>query len=173
MSVFLALDLDEPVRAEVTHLVETHRATVDASWLRADKHHLTLVFLGNPTADQVDGFAPRFEAVARAHRPFSLRLSGAGTFVTARAPAVLWLGVDGELAALRALQRDAAEGLGEPREYVPHVTLGRAHTPGAFDALAHTLASFGTRTFDVTRLSLFESTHHQYRVLRTFSLTAA
>lgn len=171
MSVFLAVDLSDEVRAQLTHLIETHRRSRDAKWLRPDKLHLTLVFLGNPKAEAITGFIPRIEALATGRRPFSLELRGAGVFITARAPSVLWLGVAGELEALRALQHDAAQSLGdERREYVPHVTLGRAHEPGAFDALSTELASFESARFEVRHLTLYESTHHQYRVLHHATL---
>jgi hypothetical protein len=46
---------------------------------------------------------------------------------------------------------------------VPHVTLGRAHAPGAFDGVASELAAFQSVRFAVRRLVLIESTHHSFR----------
>jgi 2'-5' RNA ligase len=169
MSVFLALDLDDAVRARVTSLIDEHRAALSAKWLRADKLHVTLVFLGNATPQQVDTFVPRIDALAWGRAPFSLRLQGAGTFVTARAPSVLWLGVEGQLDALAALHHEATESLGggpeRDREWAPHLTLARAKQPSAFDALQASLRDFVTPQFQVRHVSLYESTHDQYRVL--------
>lgn len=175
MSVFLAIDLAPEPRAQVTTLIETHRGTVEAKWLRTDKLHLTLVFLGNATADQVAGFQPKLEALVEGRSGFSLRLRGAGTFVTARAPSVLWLGVHGDLAALEQLQREAVTALvgGEDRVYVPHVTLARAQQPGAFDGLARELETFQSAEFTVETLTIFESTHHHYRALSQHPFTPA
>ena len=167
MSVFLALDLDEPTRAQLCALIETHRGTVGAKWLRPDKLHLTLVFLGNATADQVAAFTPKLEALATGRRPFSLRLQGAGTFVTARAPSVLWLGVQGQLAELAAVQAAAVATLvgREDRVYAPHVTLARSQVAGAFEPLRAQLEGFTSPGFEVNHLTLYESTHHHYRAL--------
>ena len=59
MSFFLAVDLDEPVRAVVAACIERHRAEITAKWLRTDKLHVTLRFLGHPTAAEL----ARHEAV--------------------------------------------------------------------------------------------------------------
>lgn len=101
--------------------------------------------------------------------PFRLHLRAAGTFVTPRAPTVLWLGVEGDLASLAALQRDAASALGSAeRTWVPHVTLARAQQAGAFGELRAALADFTTPTFEVRQVTLYESTHHQYQALHRF-----
>ncbi len=173
MSVFLAIDLDAPVRDQLTHLIETHRATLEAKWLRSDKLHLTLVFLGNATADQVAAFQPKIEALVAGRAPFSLQLRGAGTFVTARAPAVLWLDVQGDLDALRALQHDAVASIGtsEERAYVPHLTLARAKAPDAFEPLRRELADFESARVEVRHVTLYESTHHDYRALSRHDFT--
>lgn len=170
MSVFLALDLDDAVRREVRSLTSAERVSVKGKWLPEEKLHLTLVFLGNPTADQVAALVPRVHALAAESRAFSLHLAGAGTFVTARAPSVLWLGVEGDLTSLAALRARAVAAL-EPRHerrqqpFRPHVTLARAHTELALDPVAASYAHFTSSAFEVTHLTLYESTHHQFRKL--------
>ena len=165
MSVFVAIELDDTVRGEVTALLEAERAALAAKWLPPEKLHLTVVFLGNTLPD-----TGALDALCAGARPFTLELAGSGVFVTERAPAVLWLGVGGELDALHALQQKAAALLGDvPRPYVPHLTLGRAHVPGAFDDAARRLGSFRSARFPVKHLVLFESLHHVFRVLHRVS----
>lgn len=175
MSVFLAVDLDAPARAQVAELIETHRGELPAKWLRTDKLHCTLVFLGNPSADQIAGWVPHLDALVTRHAPFSLRLQGAGTFVTARAPSVLWLGVSGQVAQLEGLYRDALQALGplqhEEREFLPHVTLARARTAGFFEPLSAQLAQFSSPSFEVGHVSLYESSSEVYRVLHQARLS--
>ena len=171
MSVFLAVDLDQPSRDLAQALIETHRANFQAKWLRIDKLHCTLVFLGHPTAEQVAAWVPVIDSLAARHEGFSLRLRGAGMFVTARAPSVLWLGVVGELEKLASLARDATQCLGgEQREFIPHVTLARARTAGAFDSLD--LSGFQSSAFQVGQLSLYESSAEVYRVVHRAPLTS-
>ncbi len=168
MSVFLAVDIDDTARAQAEACATRSRARFEAKWLPPEKLHVTVLFLGNPTPEQVHEWAPLVDALALRHRPFELRLHGAGTFVTTRAPSVLWLGVEGALEALRALQLDAVTTLGqhEPREYRPHLTLARAHTDAFFEPLREELRDFAGTPWRVEGLSLYESTHHRYHVLR-------
>lgn len=176
MSVFLAVDLDEPVRALASEVIERFRPTLDAKWVREDKLHLTLVFLGNPTAAHVETFKPLVDEVASQHAVFSLELGGVGTFGTARAPSVLWLGVKGALESLRSLQADAQRSLVsadlpglEPDEhgrlYAPHVTLARSKHDTAFGAASIALADFSSPPFLVSHVTLYESRSDRYRAL--------
>lgn len=167
MSVFLAVDLDAPARASASAIIETHRANApNAKWLRTDKLHVTVVFLGNPKPDQVAQWIPLIDSLGERHQTFSLRLHGAGTFLTARAPSVLWLGVQGELEKLTALHLDALRTFNvHERPFVPHVTLARSQKDGHFEELAKELATFSTPDFEVCGLSLYESSNHVYRVI--------
>ncbi len=171
MSVFLAVDLDEPTRARAATLIETHRGTVEAAkWLRLDKLHCTVLFLGNPSEEQVAQWLPAVDALAARHHPFSLRLQGAGTFVTARAPSVLWLGVVGEIDALTGLYRDALGVFGgEERAFVPHVTLARARGAEAFSGVSEGLKEFASAEFRIEGLSLYSSSSEVYRVVHRAS----
>lgn len=171
VSVFLAIELPPALRAPVAEQIERHRPQVTASWQRPEKLHVTLVFLGNPTPEVWAEHVERARPIVAATKPFSLHLSGAGTFVTQRAPSVLWLGLGGQLEALNELQRSLASALSsEPRPYVPHLTLGRSQQDGAYEQIATSLQDFRTDSFRVTRLELIESTHHQYRPLVTLPL---
>jgi 2'-5' RNA ligase len=181
VSVFLAIDLDDATRAQAAAIIDTARTRIDARWVRADKLHLTLVFLGNPTPEQVDTFRSDVDAIASRHSAFALSLRGAGTFGTARAPSVLWLGVDGDLEVLTRLQLDAkdtllqydlsgVQPLERERPYAPHVTLARSKAGLPFDALEASLADFSTAPFRASHLTLYESTASEYRPLHRAAL---
>jgi RNA 2',3'-cyclic 3'-phosphodiesterase len=181
VTVFLAIDLDDAVRARAASVIDAARTTVDARWVRADKLHLTLVFLGNPTLAQVGSLTQATDEVARRHRLFTLALSGVGTFGTARAPSVLWLGVGGDLEALRALQSHARTALlladlpgvqpiERERPYAPHVTLARSKDGHPFGDLEASLAGFESPAFSVDHLTLYESTASEYRPLHRVEL---
>ncbi|MDX2014804.1 MAG: RNA 2',3'-cyclic phosphodiesterase [Myxococcaceae bacterium] len=181
MTVFLAIDLDDTARARAADVIERARQRVDARWVRADKLHLTLVFLGNPTGAQVEGLRARASAVAARHGPFELRLAGVGTFGTARAPSVLWLGVAGAVAPLHALQADArahlllddlpgVQPIERERPYAPHVTLARSKEGHPFGDLETSLRAFESAPFQVGHVTLYESTASEYRALHRASL---
>ena len=163
MSFFLALDPDELVRAQVAACIERHRAEVTAKWLRTDKLHLTLLFLGHPSPAELAALQPVVEGIARTTRPFSLSLRGVGFFTTARAPSVLWLGVEGQLPELRALQSAIAPT--DERPFVPHLTLARAQSGGSLERLEPALRDFASPPFVIDHVTLYESTNEHYRAL--------
>jgi RNA 2',3'-cyclic 3'-phosphodiesterase len=163
VSFFLAIDLDERVREEVWQATSPHHARA-AKWLRRDKLHLTLLFLGEPSLEERASLEGRLRPVAGSAAPFTLTLEGAGQFETARAPAVIWLGVAGQREPLFALQRALSQALQLEldRPYVPHVTLARAKA-GVLGEVVTALSAFRSSPFEVTHLTFFESTHEHYR----------
>lgn len=181
MSFFLAIDLDEQVRAEVWNFSTLHhQLPAPAKWLRRDKLHLTLVFLGEPSPEVLSGLDVKVASLAEGVPSFSLQLAHAGLFETARAPSVLWLGVDGELEPLKALQQRLSQGLQADldRPYVPHVTLARSKHPHTFTKLLPVMQAFSSSEFRVKQVTLFHSTESRYQPLwhvplRTFEATAA
>jgi 2'-5' RNA ligase len=70
--------------------------------------------------------------------PFALRVEGLGVFPSALRPRVIWVGLEGDLSALEALQQAVEASVGalgfrpEARDFKPHLTLGRVH-----DHVAH------------------------------------
>lgn len=168
--VFFALELPPAQRALVEAAVQPLRERFAARWVRDESWHLTLVFLGDTAEEQLPALISRVAAIAAGHAPLTLALRGAGTFGGA-SPRVLWLGVDGELDAARALQaqlqtalevKDAHEG------WTPHLTLARAKPSRGDPCLleaALALGQFSTAGFTVGAVTLFESRGGRYEVL--------
>jgi 2'-5' RNA ligase len=170
----LAIDLSESVRVQVAGVVAPWSGSPDARWVRTEKLHLTLVFLGNLPASDLDEARRAIDGVALGTCPFFLSVCGSGTFETARAPSVFWFGVGGDLEALKRLQQKAAAHLrgGErggvardelQRPYVPHVTLARAKRGHPFQACVEALRRFESSLFEVRQLHLYESKADAYR----------
>lgn len=99
--------------------------------MRAESLHLTLIFLGERPAAQVDAIVAHAGIACAAQAPFTVRVAGMGCFPSPSRPRVLWAGLTGEIAALKALQRgmlDALVGAGlaaADERFDPHLTLGR------------------------------------------------
>lgn len=165
--LFIAVDLGAAVHDRVARAIGMARlAAPRARWVPAEGVHLTLVFLGTVAADRVPAIAAALGRAAARHRPLELSVRGAGTFGRSSSPRVLWLGVDGEVRALAALQRDVAgelEPLGFPREdrpFTPHLTLARAREERGDASLAtaaERLAAFDAGTARVSCLQLIQS----------------
>ena len=136
--------------------------------VRAENAHLTLKFLGEVGVDRIEDVLSAMRLAAARAAPFRLRTGKLGAFPNADAPRVLWLGVDGDLAALRRL-RDGLEyalaAAGFPRDrraFSPHVTAARIRTRLSHaDAKRLISAAAAVRPtpveFAVERLSLMRS----------------
>jgi 2'-5' RNA ligase len=143
--LFVAVHLPEPVRADLGRAaVPLHAALPNVRWVRADAMHLTLVFLGDRPADQVEAIVPALEAACRELKPFVLTVGGNGCFPSAERARVLWTGLAGDGAALLVLQRAVAAALAATKlweaddRFSPHLTIGRLRdgTPRAARAEA-------------------------------------
>ena len=138
MRLFVAVDLDDEARAAIaTTQKRVARALADSSskvaWVKPDRIHLTLVFLGEVEDVRVPALV---ETMGRrvVGEPFDMTLENIGVFPPRGAPLVVWVGVSEADAALRALhdvlaQRVAAHDIPiESRPFSPHLTLGRWRT---------------------------------------------
>ncbi len=121
-------------------VVRTLAATIDClrevgdgvRWVRPEGIHLTLKFLGDVEEAQIPDVVAAVEQVAGEVAPFTLQTAGAGGFPSRDRARVLWVGIEGDLEALKRLQ-DGVErvlnSLGFPperRRFTAHLTLGRA-----------------------------------------------
>jgi 2'-5' RNA ligase len=131
---FLAIDLPEDVREAVGAFAAGARRDLRGWRWSASPFHLTLRFLGEVGEEFLERAVPRWrEDLAPCSAP-SFRLAGLGVFPVARAPRVLWIGIEeeGEQGRLRELVRRieqvcVSEGLPpETRPFRPHLTLARA-----------------------------------------------
>ncbi|HSN93220.1 MAG TPA: RNA 2',3'-cyclic phosphodiesterase [Anaeromyxobacteraceae bacterium] len=150
--LFVALEPTDAVRRRIRAAQgelrrAAGRAEGDIRWVAPESVHLTLQFLGAVPEERVAAVGEAMAEAARAAPgPLSLEVRGAGGFPNARRPRVVWLGVGGDLATLRALVLDLGRRLAplgfppEDRPFAGHLTLGRARegrgNPGIAGALA-------------------------------------
>ncbi len=120
LRLFVALELSPDVRAVLataqSMLAAQHLAV---RWVDPDATHLTLKFLGSVPAAKVDEVVAAMTRATTDHAPFMLCTTTLGAFPGMQQPRVVWLGVDGELAALGALHYDVERHitpLGYPSE---------------------------------------------------------
>ncbi len=161
MRLFTAISFPSEIVSELKALYSGPLQDKAHSWERI---HLTLNFLGEVSEEHLDKIK---NALAEfKSTPFSLQLSGLGTFPEEAPARVLWVGIT-PCPALLNLQRKLKAtcltlGISqEQRSYHPHVTLARFRNPLPTTVLKTYLqqhASFKTTEFLVTRFSLFSST---------------
>jgi 2'-5' RNA ligase len=130
MRLFVAIDLDEQIRARIARFLDGVRGFADgARWVRPESLHITLKFIGEQKDENVPAIIERLRGVAEQHT--DIRFMGHGFFPTAKAPRVFWIGIQAgpELPSLAADIDSAMSTLNIPREdrpFSPHLTLARA-----------------------------------------------
>lgn len=154
LRAFVAIEIGDTVRAALTaETADLRRRWPRVKWV-ADSHvHLTLAFLGHIYPEQAEVIGSDLVALARETPPFELSAVGLGGFGPPRSPRVVWVGVAGDVAALRAVQSQLAGALRqrgltpEDRPFSPHLTLGRVKASGDAIGLGDWLKKQGDRSF--------------------------
>ncbi len=139
MRTFIAIELPSSIREAIRLRQQQLRAALTEAglggcfrWSATDNIHLTLRFLGETDRNQTERIAAGLAEIARRRQGFSLCVGGAGCFPNFRRPNVIWLGVDGQLEVLQAMQAAIEELVvaagfeAESRGFSPHLTLARA-----------------------------------------------
>ncbi len=173
--LFLAVDIDDATRTQVGRIasglreaLETH---IKGSWVRPERMHLTLHFLGNVE----DAFEQRLRETLSASiavAPFDVTFDGLGIFPERGSPRVLWLGVAEGLEPLRSLhdvfvarlkssptpERATPTPERTADSFTPHLTLARFRdrvTRSTLTGITRIPAFAGPSRID--RVTLYES----------------
>ncbi len=171
--LFVALPVAESVRTALGDLMSTVaggsievRSFGQPRWVRVDGLHVTLRFLGATPDEKLGVLGEALAAAASGVEPFSVTLSGAGSFPNPSHPRVLWIGIaQGEepIAALVRRLDPELLPLGWPpenRPFSPHLTLARTDgVPGAAERARHLveLARDIELSWSVDRIVLYKS----------------
>jgi len=143
MKLFVAVDVGDAVRREVTRVVTTLTGRLEAAktppkvtWVKPAALHVTIRFLGEVEEREVERLLDLL-APPIAMTPFELEWRGVGTFPSNKHPRALWLGVINGAAPLAQLEAEISHRLaGEQaveladRAFLPHLTIGRVKMAG-------------------------------------------
>lgn len=163
---FVAIEASEEVRAAAARLQEKIRRTgAHVSCPKAGNLHFTLAFLGDISPESAGGLAARLDAEASAANPFTLSVSGVGTFGSPRALRVVWAGVENSpaLNGLQGAVAGAVRDAGLPvddRPFHAHLTLARVKSSrgaGALTSLIPSIKSVRLGEVPDTRVLLMRS----------------
>ncbi|MFN8627613.1 MAG: RNA 2',3'-cyclic phosphodiesterase [Candidatus Binatia bacterium] len=155
---FIAVDLAAPVRASLHALLaELAQVQCQVRWVRADRLHVTLKFLGGVEPARLAQARAALVAALAGRPALRVRARGLGAFPSWRRPRVLWVGLDGDgLPELAAGVEAALCGVGfepERRAFIPHITVGRVIGTRGWARIeermqAHLSGDFGTSIVD-------------------------
>lgn len=164
---FVAIDLPPAIQADLGRFVQLlQRAKAPVSWVKPERIHLTLKFLGDVPEEQIPAIRGVLQSVADTAEPFELQPAGCGAFPTLKQMRVVWVGLRGEDEPLRRLQARVEEGLEvlgfkpEDRPFRAHLTVGRVKGGQRIRVLQEALLAnqtFSTEAFDVSALVLYKS----------------
>lgn len=183
---FIAIPIPTEITSAAKKIVRRLKPLDDGiKWVPMDNFHLTLKFLGEVDNVEVPAVCKAIRKVTDAIEPFELRIAGTGGLPSADKPRVVFAGVadpTGNLVALvNGLEKQLAD-LGfkpEPRDYSPHLTLGRTRSNSrrAGEELVAAMGTLGDlRLGDMTvdeihlMASFLDKTGPTYQVMDTIEL---
>jgi RNA 2',3'-cyclic 3'-phosphodiesterase len=129
MRLFVALDIDEDIRARIARFLDGVRGFApDARWVRPESLHITLKFIGEKSEAETGRIQRSLETIVADRLELNCR--GYGFFPSARAPRVFWIGIEGvpTLTSLAATVDETLAQLDIPKEdhaFNAHLTLAR------------------------------------------------
>jgi len=165
---FLAIEPPETVRQAMAVVQNRLKYCVSGaiSWVRPEGIHLTLKFFGNIAETDIDRISAAVEPVAARFAPLDLQVRRVGLFPDSRRPRVIWLGLEGDVSALKALQEEADRELErygfsrEDRPFRAHLTLARIKSPRGLTGLDRIMKKsevYEAGRFQAEGLTLFRS----------------
>jgi RNA 2',3'-cyclic 3'-phosphodiesterase len=168
LRAFLAIEPPETLRQAMAALQSRLKYSLSGaiSWVRPEGIHLTLKFFGNIAQTDIVRISAAVGPVAARFAPLNLEVRRLGLFPDSRRPRVLWLGLEGDLSALKALQKDCDGELTrygfsrEDREFRAHLTLARIKSTKGLSGLDRLLTkgeTYEAGRFQASGLTLFRS----------------
>jgi 2'-5' RNA ligase len=130
---FIAIDLSKDIHDRLSQVLDRLRNEIHQNWVRwvkVENIHLTLKFLGDVPASNIQTIRKLLAAVLIAHPKFTLQVGHLGAFPDSRNPRVIWVGVEAPplLSEIVGELESRLMDLGYPQEkrtFSPHLTLGR------------------------------------------------
>ena len=130
--LFIAVDITESIRNDLRNEVYKDKSIGKVSWVKPDNLHITLKFLGNVSAGDIDKIAAIMDKAASGKGEITLTYTKMGVFPNLSRPRVLWVGFEEPAGTLKGIVKELEEGLSsllgtakEKRPFVPHLTIAR------------------------------------------------
>jgi 2'-5' RNA ligase len=166
---FLAIDPSPEIISETAIIQNRLKNIIQGNirWVRPEGIHLTLKFFGNLSAQDIVKISEVAGKNVAVIKPLALEVNSIGVFPDLTRPRVLWLGMDGDVNPLVALQKKIDRDLqpcGFKREenpFHPHLTLGRIRSHRGLVGLGKVVEStddyYHAGKFYAEGLTLFKS----------------
>jgi RNA 2',3'-cyclic 3'-phosphodiesterase len=130
MSLFVGIDLPNEIKHTLIDLqCELRQLGVNASWKSPENFHITLEFLGELEASNIQVLTETLNKAVKTNKKFKINIGGLGGFPTINRPHTLWTAIGGSLTELNQLQNNIHNELAkcgfvlEKRRFKPHISL--------------------------------------------------
>ena len=187
MRSFIGLTPEKRAKQALKSQLEGLKKITDIRWIPEDRWHLTLKFLDEITAVQVQSLSALLSDLCRQVLPVSLCLQSGGVFPRRQNPKIFWCGLGGEVNNVVSLANQINARclpLGfsmEEKSFKPHITVGRMNRnfrrekAGNYsDHFCKLLSTFRSGVFVIREIHLFQSRLEpngaHYTVLKSFPL---
>ena len=170
LRTFIAVDFPIEIKAkieEITTYFKTQLPSKVIKWVDANNMHLTLKFMGETPANQLEPIKRAMQQVVNTFPIFEIAIENLGMYPNAKKPRVVWLGISGEknLISLHKQIDQALKEIGiqpERRPFSPHLTVGRVRRsvdPESVIIVGKTLSEFKVSTLG--RVTINEVVYYQ------------
>lgn len=139
---FIAIEIPEPIKKSIAKIQdELIREGAHIAWVKPQKIHITLKFLGAVEEKLIDNMATALTEIAHQTRPFVVQVHGIGAFPNLKRPKVIWIGAVSENKALENLASTIDAQFNqfgfekEMRPFRAHLTLGRVKGMRGIDSV--------------------------------------
>ncbi len=130
MRLFIGLDLPGNLKEKIFVVSQKIGKEIPCKLVEKENLHLTLVFLGERTTEELERIKETLSEVTKGFKNFYLRL-GEGEFFPAGRPRGIWLKIEGETDKLRQLHQKIIDCLSKngiqlkDLRFIPHCCLCR------------------------------------------------
>lgn len=168
LRTFIAIELPEEIQKKLGEFSDSVKNPNDRiTWVFPKNIHLTLKFIGDVPASDIDSIKNIIIDVAGGYGSFEASIKGTGVFPSERNPRVVWIGVDSGKDKIKDIYTELEERLvsiGIPKEergYTPHITLARVKYIKDIKGFAGIISKYKENLFgslSVDGISLIKST---------------
>ena len=164
---FIGIEIPAEIRTKIAEFQTDLKALGGRiAWVKPERIHLTLKFLGATDELLVEKIISQLEEVAFPRSPFRVKVGGVGAFPNFKKPRVIWVGVDEGIDILREVASDIDQrmsGFGfekEKRQFSAHLTVGRVKDDrniGSVIERLQQIQDFKAGEFIVSEMSFIKS----------------
>jgi 2'-5' RNA ligase len=167
--LFIAINATDPLEKDFLPFFKKLKINADkqnliVKWIIPNNFHITMNFLGELPEEILPSLQDVIQEICSQFAPFELKIEDISAFANEHEARVLWLGVQNKK-CFAQLKNSMEQALldkkildrADPREFSPHLTLGRLRNPHSVKDMISPLKRKSFGKIHVRELVLYES----------------